>query len=210
MPHPRSLRSALAVMAGFAAGAVPVSNMVARRVKGVDLRNVGNGTVSGTGLFRVAGAGPLVLAGLLELAKGGAGPLLAGRGRPLAAPLAAGAAVAGHNWSPFLGGAGGRGIAPALGGFLVLAPAGAATLMAGLVGGKIGGETALGCLAAYVVLVPVASHFHGRLGRDAAISVLVPLVVKRLVGNSAPERRGLTVYLWRLLFDRDVPGKPPR
>jgi glycerol-3-phosphate acyltransferase PlsY len=210
VPYARSLRSALAVVAGFGAGAVPISNMVSRKVKGVDLRTVGNGTVSGTGLFRVAGAGPLVLAGVLELAKGAAGPLLAGRGRPLAAPLAAGAAVAGHNWSPFLGGAGGRGIAPALGGFLVLAPAGAATLMAGLVGGKIGGETALGCLVAYVLLVPVASHFHGKPGRDAAISVLVPLVVKRLAGNSTPDRRGVSVYLWRLLFDRDAPRKPLR
>ncbi len=210
MPRTRSLRSALAIVAGFGAGAVPVSNLVARRVKGVDLRTFGTGTVSGTGLFRVAGAGPLVLAGIIELAKGAAGPLIAGRGRPLAAPLAAGAAVAGHNWSPFLGGAGGRGIAPALGGFLVLAPAGAATLMAGLVAGRLGGETALGCLVAYVVLVPVASHFHGRLGRDAAVSMLVPLVVKRLVGNSAPGGYGASVYLWRLLFDRDAPRKPPR
>ena len=33
-----------------------------------------------------------------------------------------GLAVAGHNWSVFLRGAGGRGIAPALGATLVLAP----------------------------------------------------------------------------------------
>ena len=48
----------------------------------VDLRDVGNGTVSGTSLYRVAGFGPLALAGIADIAKATIGPLLAGSDRP--------------------------------------------------------------------------------------------------------------------------------
>ena len=149
---------------GFAAGSVPFSNVVARWRAGVDLRAVGNGTVSGSGLYEVAGFGPLAAVGLFELAKGALGPALAGRQHPAIAALAGAAAVAGHNWSPFLGGAGGRGISPAIGALLVTAPAGSGVLLAGLAVGKLAGETALGSFIADLVLVPVAARVHGRKG----------------------------------------------
>ena len=74
-----------------------------------------SGTVSGTSLFHVAGFGPLAVTGIADIAKATVGPLLAGRNRPVLAAFAGGAAIAGHNWSPFLQGAGGRGFAPSLG-----------------------------------------------------------------------------------------------
>lgn len=208
------LRPVVAMAVGFGAGAVPFSNLGARFFAGVDLRSVGTGTVSGSGLYDVAGKGPLVLVGLAELGKGALGPLLAGRDHPGAAALAGGAAVAGHNWSPLLGGAGGRGISPAMGALLVNAPAGTLLLGAGLLAGKLAGETALGCLLADVALVPLALRAHGRRGGLAACAVLVPMLVKRLTGNGSPSARRPEVYLWRLLFDRDsytkgdVPGGP--
>src|SRR5579875_2596468 len=54
----------------YLAGAIPFSNLLAGRVSGVDLRRVGSGTVSGTGLYRVAGFRALATAGLLDIAKG--------------------------------------------------------------------------------------------------------------------------------------------
>jgi acyl phosphate:glycerol-3-phosphate acyltransferase len=96
------------------AGAVPWSQLLARR-RGVDLRSVEGGTVSGTALYRVAGFAPLALAGSLDVAKGAIGPAVATRARPALAATTAAAAVAGHNWSVFLHGAGGRGISPAIG-----------------------------------------------------------------------------------------------
>ena len=99
---------------GYLAGAVPFSNVFARRTRQVDLRTVGSGTVSGTSLYGVAGFGPLAAAGVLEIGKGALGPLLAGRDRPKLA-----AAAGGRSWAttgrPFLRGAGGRGISPAIG-----------------------------------------------------------------------------------------------
>jgi glycerol-3-phosphate acyltransferase PlsY len=194
-----------AVAIGFGAGGVPFSNLGARWFAGVDLRSVGTGTVSGSGLYDVAGKGPLVVVGLMELGKGAVGPLLAGRDHPWAAALAGGAAVTGHNWSPLLAGAGGRGISPAMGALLVSAPAGTLLLGAGLAAGKLAGETALGCLVADVALVPLAMRVHGRRGGLAALAVLVPMLVKRLTGNGATAVRRPEVYLWRLLFDRDSP-----
>jgi glycerol-3-phosphate acyltransferase PlsY len=202
------LRSVIAVAAGFGAGAIPFSNIVARRRAGVDLRTVGSGTVSGSGLYAVAGAGPLIAVGLLELAKGAIGPLLAGRDHPAAAALAGGGAVVGHNWSPVLGGAGGRGISPAIGALLVTAPVGSGILVAGLALGKMAGETAIGSFVADVILVPAVARVHGRAGCIAASAVLAPIVAKRLMGNAPPRRPGASVYRNRLLLDRDTRDKP--
>ena len=202
------LRSVIAVAAGFGAGAIPFSNIVARRRAGVDLRTVGSGTVSGSGLYAVAGAGPLIEVGLLELAKGAIGPLLAGRDHPAAAALAGGAAVVGHNWSPVLGGAGGRGISPAIGALFVTAPVGSGILVAGLALGKMAGETAIGSFVADVILVPAVARVHGRAGCIAASAVLAPIVAKRLMGNAPPRRPGASVYRNRLLLDRDTRDKP--
>ena len=201
------VRPVVAVVVGFAAGAVPFSNLMARRRVGVDLRSVGTGTVSGTALARVAGTGPLIVAGLFEVAKGAIGPALAGRRHPAAAALAGAAAVAGHNWSPMLGGAGGRGISPAMGALLVGAPAASAVLLGGLLFGRLAGETAIGSLVADAVVVPVAARLHGRPGRNAAVAVLVPMVVKRLMGNAPPAERRPSVYLYRLVLDRDARAK---
>ena len=206
---PISLRRALVALAGFAAGAVPVSNIAARRTAGVDLRSVGSGTVSGTSLAAVAGGRALVVAGCFELLKGAAGPIMAGRDDGVGAALAGAAAVAGHNWSPWLGWAGGRGISPAMGALAVSAPAGAGALAAGLAVGRLSGETALGCLGAYALLVPVARRVHGRRGALAAGAVLVPVLLKRLLGNEPPPPPLGRTLFYRFVFDRDTLAKPP-
>src|SRR5713226_6576931 len=139
------MQAAGILVVAFAAGAIPFSYVAARRARGVDLRRVGTGTVSGTSLYRVAGFGPLAVAGVLDVAKGAAGPALAtAAGHPALAALAGGAAVAGHNWSPFLRGAGGRGLSPALGALLVVAWPGTVLLLAGMALGRIVRETGIG------------------------------------------------------------------
>ena len=78
----RRIPSLAVLAAGYVAGAVPFANIAARRRAGIDLRSHGTGTVSGTGLYEVAGFAPLAAFGVLEVAKGAVGPLLAGRHRP--------------------------------------------------------------------------------------------------------------------------------
>ncbi|HZD75162.1 MAG TPA: glycerol-3-phosphate acyltransferase [Actinomycetota bacterium] len=199
------MRPWLGLGAAFLVGSIPFSNMAARLTRGVDLRGVGNGTVSGTGLYRVAGFGPLAVAGALDVSKGAVAPLLVGRDHP-AVPLAAGLVVAGHNWSPFLRGAGGRGISPALGALAVVGWPGALLLLAGMTCGKLVRQAALGTLLAQVALVPVLARTKGRRGALAGAAVVAPMLAKRLLGNSPPAGPSPgRVYLSRLLYDRDAP-----
>jgi glycerol-3-phosphate acyltransferase PlsY len=199
---------AAVVGAAWLAGSVPFSNIAARARARVDLRDVGGGTVSGTALYEVAGFGPMAVAGACDVAKGAVGPLLAGRDRPLLAAAAATAGVAGHNWSPWLGGAGGRGISVALGALLPRAGAGTVVLALGLAGGRLCRQTGLGSFAADVALVPVVARVHGRAAAAAAGGIAAVMLAKRLAGNRPPEVADLRTYTHRLLFDRD-PAPPP-
>jgi len=200
---------AVALSAAYLAGSIPFSNLMARHKQGVDLRTVGSGTVSGTSLYKVAGFGALAVSGICDIAKGAVGPVLAGRDRPVLQAAACAAAVAGHNWSPFLGGAGGRGISPAIGALGAAAPAGSAILLGGMTVGRLSGETAIGSLAADAVLVPVLVRTDGRRGALAGAGVVATMLVKRLTGNSpVPPGGRARTYLNRLVFDRDTARKP--
>jgi glycerol-3-phosphate acyltransferase PlsY len=193
----------------YLVGSIPFSNLLARRVRGVDLREVGTGTVSGTGLYRVAGFTPMAVAGSLDVAKGAVGPLFAGLDRPVLAALAGGAAVAGHDWSPFLAGAGGRGLSPAMGSLLVNGWPGVVVLAAGLAGGRLARRTSLGCFVSYLVLVPALAATSGRRGALAGVAVLLPILAKRLMGNTPLEGRDRArVLVNRLVHDQDEPPAP--
>ena len=197
-PHP----VAVVAVAGLA-GSIPFSNLAARMRAGVDLRDVGTGTVSGTALFSVAGFGPLAAAGVCDVFKGSIGPVLAGRDRPALAAVATGASVAGHNWSPWLRGAGGRGISPALGALVTRDWPGTVTLAIGLAAGRLAKHTGLGSFLADVALVPVLHRTKGRAGAMIGAAVVGPLLAKRLMGNRPPDRPGPGVYFHRLVFDSD-------
>ena len=192
----------------FVAGAIPFSNLVARATKGVDLRDTAYGTVSGSALYRVAGLWALVFAGILDVAKGASVPLLAGDHEVLAA-FAGGLAVAGHNWSPFLGWRGGRGTAPALGALSVTAWPGVFVLLGSLVLGKAFRETGLGGFVGELALVPVLALTNGGIGALAGAAVAVPMLVKRVLGNAPPSERGVRQYARRLVFDRDPETPAP-
>jgi glycerol-3-phosphate acyltransferase PlsY len=187
----------------FAAGSIPSSQIAARLTVDVDLRDVGSGTVSGTSLFRVSGFVPLAISGIADIMKGATGPLLAGRSRPVLAGVAGGAAIAGHNWSPFLRGAGGRGFAPSLGVLGVNAWPGIPVMLGGLVAGKALRQTGLGGFVAQCALVPVLARTHGRRGAWVAACVIAPMWAKRVTGNAPPREPSLRAYAHRLVFDRD-------
>jgi glycerol-3-phosphate acyltransferase PlsY len=197
------VRSGAVAGAAFVVGAVPWSNIAAHRKAGVDLRSVGTGTVSGTALYDVAGFAPLAIAGIADIAKGAIGPLLAGRDRPTLAAVAGGLAVTGHNWSPFLRGAGGRGISPAIGALGVTAWPGAVLLLGGLAAGRITRQTALGGFVADIALVPLLFATHGRRGAMSGACVAAPMLAKRVLGNHPLERASWRGYKERILFDRD-------
>jgi len=119
-----------AIALGYLLGAIPFGVVVARLAGGEDPRGVGSQRTGATNAVRALGVGWGVLVGLLDLGKGlvaaGAGAAIGG-GVGLAPEwVAAGscvAAVTGHIRSVFIGFRGGRGVATAAGGFLILVPA---------------------------------------------------------------------------------------
>jgi len=103
--------------AAYFAGALPIGLLVARLWKGIDVREHGSGNIGATNVFRVVGpvAGSIVFA--VDVLKGLWPPLAASAaGLSSGWQVAAGmAAILGHNFSPFLGFKGGKGIATSLG-----------------------------------------------------------------------------------------------
>ena len=124
------LGAALLVAIGYLIGAVPVGLIVGRLVAGIDLRRHGSHRIGATNALRTLGTRWAAVVFALDVAKGLAAVLLARAlyqagppGSPEWVAAAAGvAAVAGHNWSAFIGFTGGRGVATAAGGLVASAP----------------------------------------------------------------------------------------
>jgi glycerol-3-phosphate acyltransferase PlsY len=106
-----------ALVLSYLIGSIPFSQIIAMLVKGVDLRAVGSRNVGGNNLIASAGTSWGIIGGGLDAAKGVAAMWLAQTlGAPYPWSLLCGLfAVGGHNWSPWLGFRGGKGIATGLG-----------------------------------------------------------------------------------------------
>ena len=91
------------IVGAYLLGAVPFAVFVARRLRGVDVRNSGSGNTGAMNTIRTAGPAAGVLVALLD---GGKAALAVVVGRYLlgseAGALAGCAAVAGHCFSPYL------------------------------------------------------------------------------------------------------------
>ncbi len=116
--------AAAVLVAAYLIGGIPWGVVIARVTGGPDPRTIGSGRTGGANVMRALGPRAALASGLLDVAKGIAAVLLAmavGGGLPLQV-LAALVAIVGHSRSIFIGFKGGRGIAPAFGGLLVIQP----------------------------------------------------------------------------------------
>lgn len=114
-------------------GSIPFGYLLVRLVRKQDVRAIGSGNIGATNVARAGGKGLGVLTLLLDCFKGAAAVLLAYYfARHLGLPRYAGfylacaaavAAVLGHVFPAWLRFRGGKGVATALGAFLVLSPA---------------------------------------------------------------------------------------
>jgi glycerol-3-phosphate acyltransferase PlsY len=118
----------LLVAAGYLAGSIPFGYVLARVVLGVDVRTVGSGNIGGTNVARAGGKKLGFAVIVLDAAKAVVPIILTRRlleGRPdaeLWTVAVAVAAFSGHLFPVWLGFKGGKGVATAVGIFLVLAP----------------------------------------------------------------------------------------
>jgi glycerol-3-phosphate acyltransferase PlsY len=204
------VRPLLFVVGAYLLGAIPTAYLLARWLRGVDLRQVGSGNVGGSNLRATVGAWATVVVGLFDIAKGALPVWLArrvGLGETEAA-LAGLAAVAGHDWPPWLSFRGGRGMASTLGVLLVLFPAGVAWVLGALALGALMHQVAL-LHGLGVLTLPVLSRWlsEPNLVTRTCLALVLLMIVKRLEANQGwralrtVQRR---VWLNRLLHDRDT------
>lgn len=173
----------LAAVAGYLLGAIPFGYLVAR-AHGVNILKEGSGNPGATNVGRVIGrrAGQSVF--LLDFAKGAAAaawPLfltLEGENSFLIAALVGlSAAILGHSFSVFLKGRGGKGVATAMGGLVVVMPVG--VLVGLLVWIVVFFSTRYVSLASilFAVSLPVSSLLRG----EALLLTLVSLALAVLI-----------------------------
>jgi glycerol-3-phosphate acyltransferase PlsY len=206
-----AVESALLIVAGYLLGSIPTAYLVAKWLKGLDLRRYGSGTVSGSMVYEHVARWAVVPVGLFDMGKA-ALPAWLGlqMGLGSAVATAAGlAAVAGHNWPVFFHFTGGRGLGTFMGLLLVIFPWGFPWMLGFLAIGWLLGDSAPWALASLVTL-PLLAHLVA--GPDAvtlAAGVMLLLTLaKRLEANRrpvpppGPERR--RVLLRRLFLDRDI------
>jgi glycerol-3-phosphate acyltransferase PlsY len=115
---------AAVIVVAYVIGGIPWGVVIARLTGGPDPRTIGSGRTGGANVLRALGPRAAAASGLLDALKGIVAVVLAivaGGGLPLEI-LAAVAAIIGHSRSPFIGFSGGRGIAPGLGGLIVIHP----------------------------------------------------------------------------------------
>lgn len=105
-----------AIAIGYLLGSFP-SGYVVGRLRGIDVRQWGSGSLGGTNVLRSAGPWAAVLAVLGDVAKGVLAVFAAKAliGSPSAEVLAGLAAILGHDFSIFVTFSGGRGVATTLG-----------------------------------------------------------------------------------------------
>lgn len=107
----------IAIVCSYLLGSVSFSVLIAKWLKGIDIRHHGSGNAGATNTLRVLGKGPAIGVLLLDTLKGIVAVVI---GRLVAdadwVPVVCGiAAIAGHNWPIFFRFRGGKGIATTIG-----------------------------------------------------------------------------------------------
>lgn len=195
----------LLLTSAYLVGSIPFAQVLAR-VNGVDLREVGTGNVGAGNLTRTVGKSWGIVAGVLDGLKGLFPVLVASQLMDLglgASGMAGLAAVLGHNWSIFMKGRSGRGMAPAAGLIVALDP-----ILAVWVGGwSVAGWKIGGGFAGFIGwgLLPLAALALGRPATETIFLVFLSavLVGRRMQGNP-DDLPGLNNALRRAIYDTDI------
>ena len=201
----------LMVVFAYLLGSIPSGYLAGKWIKGIDLREYGSGTVSGSMVWEHVAKWAVFPVGLFDIFKGALPTWLSLRAglSPQAATVVGLAAVVGHNWPIYLNFQGGRGLSPFLGELLVLFPWGMLILLIGL---GIGNRLKSPAVPLFtVILLPAFSALLKGPTNTViwlAVGMTLITIAKRLEANRRPlpentqERR--EVILRRIFLDRDI------
>jgi glycerol-3-phosphate acyltransferase PlsY len=203
------LQNALFLLASYLLGTLPTAYIVARLARGIDIRHYGSGSVSASNVQTHVGQKAFALVGAIDFFKGVL-PVAVGLwlGLDLWVVMAAGVtAVIGHDWSPYLGFVGGRGVGPSMGMLILVAPVEVVVASLIFLAGRKHKYDAFWCILGIALLSVLALLLRRPAPVVmAAAAVLLLTILKRLEANRLPVAAGQwrQVLLTRLLFDRDI------
>ena len=207
------MKTLLMIVIGYLCGSIPSAYLAGKWLKGIDLREYGSGTVSGSMVWEHVAKWAGVSVGLFDIFKAAFPVWLGihlGIGETIAV-VAGLAAIIGHNWSVFLNFTGGRGLTPFAGILLVLFPLGFLWLLVFLLVGYLLGDSAPWTIASLVSM-----PFFGKWVNSpmmvgwTSVLMLVVTFIKRIEANGRPLPTDSVskrqVLFLRLFFDRDIPS----
>jgi len=200
----------LLVVFAYLLGSIPSGYLAGKWIKGIDLREYGSGTVSGSMVWEHVAKWAVFPVGIFDIFKGALPTWLSLKlGLSEQAAMVVGlTAVVGHNWPIYLNFQGGRGLSPFLGELFVLFPLGMLILLIGL---GIGNRLKSPAIPLFtIILLPVfAALFDGPKSMLwLSLGMTAITIIKRLEANGRPlpedpqERHD--VILRRIFLDRDI------
>lgn len=194
----------LMLLGAYVLGSIPFAQFLAR-INGVDLRRAGTGNVGAGNLKKTVGVSWALAAGVLDGLKGLIPAWLSLRGGlgPGAAGLVGLAAVIGHNWSVFMKGRSGRGLATAFGLIVALHP----PLAIWTTGWAIAGWRIGGGIAGFIGwgLLPIVSIALGGPVTESLLILLLAAVLigRRMQGNTGDQTDRVSM-MRRAVYDKDL------
>jgi glycerol-3-phosphate acyltransferase PlsY len=108
----------IAIILSYLLGSISFSVVLAKLLKGIDIRQHGSGNAGATNTLRILGKGPAVLVLALDVLKGIAAVWIGvwmGGGEAWVPALCGIGAIVGHNWPVYFHFRGGKGIATTIG-----------------------------------------------------------------------------------------------
>jgi acyl phosphate:glycerol-3-phosphate acyltransferase len=178
-----SISAALVLLAAYLLGSVPFGLLLTWLAGAGDLRSIGSGNIGATNVLRTGRKGLAVLTLLLDMGKGAAAVLIAGRISPDYAPLAAVGVFFGHLYPLWLGFRGGKGVATMLGLALALHwPCGVAFGVVWLLAALVTRYSSVGGMAG-AIATPVSAAAFGQFGLTLLFLGLTLMVLWKHRGN---------------------------
>jgi glycerol-3-phosphate acyltransferase PlsY len=177
--------------AGYLIGSMPFGLIVGKAVGGLDVRDFGSGNMGTANVLRTVGARAGAITFALDVAKGAGAVAIARRcGADPAAQAAAGlAACIGHSWPVFARFRGGKAVATAFGGLLMVSPEAAAWATAGGIGALAVSRTmSVGSLTA-TVTATFGAGLESTRRHDAVPFVFTALASALVVARHAANIR---------------------
>ncbi len=179
------LQIILILTLAYLLGSIPFSLIIARLLKGIDIRNHGSGNIGATNVLRTVGKRGAALALIADILKGVLPVLLAVFVlEEVWIAATAVLVVLGHVFPIFIGFKGGKGVATSLGALIIIIPAGVIiSLIVWLLVLAVFRYASLASILAAIALPAICWGLTTPLAFTAAASINAVIIILKHTGN---------------------------